>query len=69
MNTNMIKYIILFIFISMIVFCSFSSCTCHKQESMVNLNKLNEKFQSQIEKMKGDIETIKKVNNVITEQN
>ena len=53
----------------MIVFCSFSSCTCHKQESMVNLNKLNEKFQSQIEKMKGDIETIKKVNNVITEQN
>lgn len=69
MNTNMIKYIILFIFISMIVFCSCRSCTRHKQESMVNLNKLNEKFQSQIEKMKGDIETIKKVNNVITEQN
>lgn len=69
MNTNMIKYVILFIFISMIVFCSCRSCTCHKKESMVNLNKLNEKFHSQIEKMKGDIESIKKVNNVITEQN
>jgi peptidoglycan hydrolase CwlO-like protein len=69
MNTSMIKYVILIIFIAMIVFCSCKSCTFKNQESMVNLSKLNEKFKSQIEKMKGDIETIQSVHNIIKSEN
>jgi aldehyde:ferredoxin oxidoreductase len=63
MKITILKYGILFVFILIIIMCSFHSYHT-TQEPMVDLIKLNEKFKMQIEKMKENVETIKNVNNI-----